>query len=278
MTSPTPFSDEELSAAIDGDLDADRSAALEADPIARERRDALAAAAQAVARRVDPLDPAVVDGLIAGALDAPLAPAAPRRGSRGPQPWLVAAVVAVLVAVGLGLVWSGRNADQEQRASFDTVGASIGAEDSGAAKGDGADASSSASEMESGAPTTTAPPASALPPAVALGEFASGDDLRSALAEAFPTADAATTTSGEVGTESSVLAPPPAGALERCGDQLEVTLDLDDPPTRTGYATVDGRAVLVYEFDAPSFADGTPTTLVAAVGQDACDQVVIFQR
>lgn len=280
MTSPaSPFSDDELSLAIDGELDADRAALLEADPVARARRDALAAAAARVGTAVEPLDATAVDQLIAAALEAPLAPSAPPRTTRGPQPWLVAAAVVALVAVGLGLVWSGRGTQSDQ-ASFQTVGNSISAADeateSGAGSGrDGAEEAAGsmaetapeASTDTSSAPTTTAPGLPVLPDALALGEFASGDELREALADAFPAS--AQPTSAEV---------PSAAALERCATQLQVTLDLAGDPLRTGFATVDGRAVLVYEFEAPAFDDGQPTTLVAAVGSDACDQVAIFQR
>ncbi|MCB0957915.1 MAG: hypothetical protein KDB04_00115 [Acidimicrobiales bacterium] len=282
-TPPTPFSDEELSASIDGELDADRAAAIAADPHARARRDELAAVAALVAAPVAPLPAEAVDQLIAVALDPPAAPPAPARRIRGPQPWLVAAAVVVLVAVGLALVWSGRN-DGEQ-ASFTTVGASIAdGGGSSATEADGAgdvaaDVGAESSSTERGdanAPTTTAPPlttATTLAPggtaaALPLGTFASGDEMRAALAEAFP----ATATPVE-GVEA-----PPAAAFERCASQLQVTLDLDTDPTHTGYASVAGQVALVYEFATPGFDDGQPTTLVAAVGRDACDPIAIFQR
>jgi hypothetical protein len=41
---------------------------------------------------------------------------------------------------------------------------------------------------------------------------------------------------------------------------------------------VRGRRLLVYEFAAASYADGSATTLVAAVGVDACDPVLTFER
>jgi hypothetical protein len=77
---------------------------------------------------------------------------------------------------------------------------------------------------------------------------------------------------------TSALVPPSSEALARCEQQLQITLELDDAPLASGYAVVDGRLVLVYEWDHESFTDGRPTTLVTAVGNDACDEVALFER
>ena len=50
------------------------------------------------------------------------------------------------------------------------------------------------------------------------------------------------------------------------------------PPVQTGYATVDDEPVLVYEFATTSARTNKETTLVAAVGVKACDEVVFFER
>jgi hypothetical protein len=290
----TPASpDEELSAAIDGELDPTRAAALDgelaADGARRARRDELARVAARVGVPVAPLSADAVDDLVATALDAPLAPAA-ARPSRGPSPLLVAAAITLLVAVGLGLVWSGRGSETEDRASTSESAPAEVANDAGA----GADASAGAATesadeggtgadsldsltgdgTESGAPTSTIPPtSSAVAAPLELGSFATAEELRTALATTFAPAPA---TSGEQ-TERT-QAPPTAAQVERCGTQLQVTLELDDVAQQAGYGTVDGEPVLVYEFAAPSFADGSPTTLIAAVGTDSCQQVVLFER
>jgi 2-oxoglutarate dehydrogenase E2 component (dihydrolipoamide succinyltransferase) len=285
---PTPGSDEELSAALDGELDAERAAALAADPATAARLEQLAAVAAAVAAPVPPLPAATVDDLIAGALEAPVAPAAPAGGRRGPSPLLVAAAITLLVAIGLGLVWSGRDdgatadlATSEQpadEASEASAGADAGDGTAERSTGDGATEegfSAESGELDS----TGAPEATSTAPAtgddaaelVDLGAFPDGDALRAALAAAFPTA--VTAPGAGDGTEA-----PTALQVDRCGEQLQVTLELGAGPQRTGFATVGDAQVLVYEFAAPSFVDASPTTLVAAVGVEACEQVVFFER
>jgi hypothetical protein len=287
---PTPLSDDELSAALDGEVDADTQARIDADPEAGARTAELAAASELLAgASVPPLDAATVDDLIGTALDAPVAPARPQSAGqrRGPAPWLVAAGVAVLMAVGLTLIWSGRN-DEDQTASFDNVSAEIKSSDSGGASsgsGGGSDAADAPLDHD---PTTTASTAdsgeasaSTIPStstrtlaAVALGTFADGDALRSKLAEA----DDGWVSEGTFGDGSTRSKAPTEEAFDRCAEQLQVTLKLDDPAIRMGYATVADKPVVVYEFPTVSSRSGDPTTLVAAVGVDACEQVIIFER
>lgn len=283
MTDPTtPLSDDDLSAAIDGEATAEVLDRIEASADARARRDDLATVAAAVATLPRPtLDDAALDELITAALDAPVAPAGSAGGARrsGPPALLVAAVIAVLVAVGLGLVWSGLNGSDERAARFNTVGNSINAGGGSTGASDAADAP----EAGAGAATTTAPlpghglATTVVPPTesstaapIALGTFASGDDLREALATSFAP-------SPSVQADPASRAPAEA-AVDRCAEQLKVTLKLAGEPLNQGFATVDGRPVLVYEFASTSYADGSPTTLVAAVGEGACDQVVVFER
>ncbi len=274
---PTPLTDEELSAALDDQADASVAARVAASPEAHARSAELAAAAALVANAAVPELPATaVDTLINGALDVPLAPAAPRRESRGPRPWLVAAAVAALAAVGLGLVLSGRGASEDHASRSSGAGNDV-AESTTAGDGEldaAPEAFDTASESGSiaGSDTPSTLATVGVLPVVDLGAFADGDALREALATSFPT-EAARNTTG-----SSSRAMPADAAVTRCGDQLKVTLELESDPLNAGYATVADSPVLVYEFAAPSFADGSPTTLVAAVGEAACDQVVLFER
>lgn len=274
----TPLTDEELSAAIDGEADADVDARIEADPRARARRDELAAAAERVAELPTPALAAVdADRIIAAALDAPAAPAAPAR-SRPTTTWLVAAAVILLVGVGLTLVFAGRAGEDDVAStgaaeSFDTVGNEV----------DDAGAPSAAPEPESAehlsgadvaadgqASTTTGPAAEETAAVVELGDFASGADLREALATSF--AEAARSSSADATDR------PAPTSIDRCAEQLQVTLELADGAQQVGIATVDGDPVLVYEFATTATDDGSPTTLVAAVGVDACDPIELFER
>jgi hypothetical protein len=293
---PTPpSSDEELSASLDGELDPARTteltARLEVDPALRARRAALASAADRVREPVAPLDAATVDELVANALAAPVVPL-PARATRGPAPWLVAAAITLLVAVGLGLVWSGRDGGASDQASTgadasSSAGATVDestAERTDPDASDGAstealdtsgDTAEAPAESSEGAPTSTIPPMdAAIAPPVDLGTFATGDDLRAALADAFPVPGPELGS----GTSPNATVAPSSEQVERCATQLQVTLELEDGPLQVGYAAVEDAPVLVYEFAADSFADGSPTTLVAAVGTEACEQVVFFER
>ena len=107
---------------------------------------------------------------------------------------------------------------------------------------------------------------------VDLGTFASGAELREALASSFPA------TANTTRTDSTAGALPAPAAVDRCATQLQVTLELDGDPLQVGVATVDGDPVLVYEFATTATDDGSPTTLVAAVGVDACDPIELFER
>lgn len=282
---PSPFSDEELSALLDGELDAARAAELSQDPSAQRRLDQVRSTAQWLSSTpVDPLEGDVVDDLVAAALDAPAAAPTPIRSrQRGPASWLAAAAIAVVFAVGVTLIIQGGSSNTDEMATIDAgTQESTDSADGGRSADDASDSESSrpgeekmnSTESAAEAPqlTTTAPTAETngdVGP-LALGSFVSGDELRVALAEAFPSdADAAS---------SSSTSAPTAEAVDRCGEQLRITLDLDAAPQKTGFAEVDDKAVLVYEFATDSFADGSPTTLVAAVGTEACEQVVLFER
>jgi hypothetical protein len=281
-TEPTPLTDDDLSADLDGEASPEVRARIAADPAAQARRAELAAAAARLeGAAVAPLPHHQVDALIASALDEPLAPGAVAgRHRRSVPQWAVAAVLVLLVGAGLALIWSGRTDDAKEMSAGDAATTAEQAGDAGADEavpddlvlpdhGGGAGMESSASTSGEATSTTSPPTASALGPLTFLGTFGSGDELRSALATSFsPAPDA----------DGTVVAAPSDAATERCQDQLEITLELEGGPTARGYAVVDGETVLVYEYDRASFADGSPTQLVAAVGVDACQQVVFFER
>ncbi len=315
MTDPTlpPLSDDDLSAALDGQVTPDVQARIDADPAARVRLEQLRSAARLIgAEPVAPLPAATVDDLIGRALAAADDPATgdpagsgpagdvvflapPTSGRRGVPTWLVAAAVVVLVLAGLGLVFTGRDTGGD--AAFEQVGASINDSGSG-----GGSAESTADETESSAeeppphgarpgssanpndsadapdgdgatpdPSTPDDPTRSADQPLDLGTFASADDLREALATALPTTPvgASAYADGDAPTDE---------AVERCGTQMQTVLDLDDAARATGFALVDGEPVIVYEYETDALDDGTPTTLVAAVGPASCDEVVIFQR
>lgn len=274
---PTPLTDEDLSAAIDGEASDDVLARLAADPAAQVRRDQLLAARDLLAGSTTPtLAAAQVDALVGHAIDGTSAVPAPVRGRRGPAPWLVAAALALLVALGLTLVWVGRGASDEVATSADSAESSGG----GASDEDAFDAigGHAAPEVADGAGSDVAPTTESAaglqvdPSLVDLGTFEQPEDLRSALATSFPPFEGL----DDGATERAV---PRAAAVDRCAEQLQVALDLDeDQLGQAGFATVDGREVLVYEWSTESFQDGTETTLVTAVGADACDEVVLFER
>lgn len=293
---PTPFSDEDLSVALDGEADADLIARVEGDAEARARTEALQAARTAVATPVAPLDPAMVDRLVARALGAadgeaaePMAPVAPLSSRRarhaGPPPWLVAAGIAVVVALGLALVWSGTRGDSTDQAA--NSGASKLDQGSGATARGQVDKSSKSSRPgaeqraeDSGtvaghaAPTVTgAPGGAANPPTINLGTFATAADLRAALASGFPSTPSA-----------DAAAAPSSAQLDRCIGEVRSTLNgsrlpapLPARPSHQGYARVEAQPTLVYEFPTTTFQPGR-TAVVTAVGTNACEPVLLFVR
>lgn len=307
MTDHPTFSDDDLSLALDGDADAELLARIEADPEARARLEALRAAAALVATPVDPLDDRTVDDLISTAVDTPVAPATPRRssaGSRRATPWLVAASVIVLMAVGLSLVWAGRGTEEDQAGASRTAAdasqelsdgaadAAFSEDGAGADAGAGSSANTADAEESEAAPSGGHGSATTIPtnpteglPVVFLGDYPSGEALRQATATSFAEALAASDTTATFGgsdpdpdATGRSRSEPSAASVDRCAQQLQVALSLASDPLQAGYATVDDRDVLVYEFATTSAQDGSETTLVAAVGKDACDEVVLFER
>lgn len=293
MTDRPTIPDDDLSLALDGEADPELQARIDASPEAQVRLGALRAAADRVAAGPAPLDADQVDDLIATALDAPVAPVARRTRRQGrATPWLVAASVIVLMAIGLSLVWAGRNGDDDQASAkmgdvaAESSGSGSAAADSSFTEGGSSTADPSEAPAAGGhgsATTVARSTTSASLPLLYLGSFDSADALRAATASSL--ADAWKASGSKVAyqsdtstTDRSTGSAPAPESVDRCGDQLQVTLSTGSAPIQTGYATVDGKEVLVYEFAAVSARDGKDTTLVAAVGTDACDEVVIFER
>jgi hypothetical protein len=282
---PTPFTDDDLSADLDGEVTSAVHDAIEDDPAARARRAELARARALVASSSTPsLAPDVAERLLDAAIDAadrPLAPVAPLRRWRGPAPWQVAAAVILLVAVGLSLVYTGRDQVDDLASTAATslddgaegeqlAGGSEGLDGSNGAGPEALDLPPHGGDLATSAPASRGGVAeSAGPEATYLGSFGSADELRAALA---------LVTEADQTVQAPAIDPPSVASLDRCDDQIQVVLEIDAPASIRGYALVDGRVVLVYEYARPSFADGTPTTLVVGVGVEACEQVITFER
>ncbi len=321
MTEPLPpLSDGDLSAVLDGEAATDVTERAQADPVAQARIDAFRTARDSLrAAPVPALDRSVVDELVARALDQTDAPAtsgalvtdgggpdadpsedadpddasadevvvplAPPRGRSGGAPrWLVAAAIVALVAIGLGLIWSGRDDRGTETAEVNPSAGQFDADDaSGAGAGGGAEDNVAAEENtdvaaeppiapDPGVPTTSpgGPPGTADPArsVTDLGPYASLEDLRTSLGVSFP-------------TERLPLGPgvgPSAAAIDRCQLLMMEVFDLPSEATRFGQATIEGEDLLVFEFAAPSAADGSPTTFLTVNEPTSCDARLSFER
>lgn len=307
MTEPLPpLTDEDLSAVLDGEAGPEVVARVQADPAARSRLDAFRAAGDALRQvPVETLDAETVDDLIQRALseavdtaatsddaegspDAVVTPLAPPRGRRGAPRWLVAAAIIALVAVGLGLVWSGVSNDgdpdlaemtaedtggsSDAERGSDSAGGGAGRQESESSEGSSdtsADEAPPDAENPSVAPTTTATGDSATPTALPdLGAFESFDDLRTSLRTSFPD-PAPSPRRGDV---------PSSTQVDRCDTQMQQVFEIPGDPVNTGIATVAGQDVIVFEYDRASFADGSPTTFVTAVSPESCAAELTFER
>lgn len=302
-TDRPPLDDLDLSAILDGEASADVRDRLAQDPAAQARLDQLRSAQAALmAATVAALPTTEVDELVAAALhaaggqapvvaepepepvttDDPLVTPLVSRRRKPVPPWLVAAVVVVLVGLGITLVWDGRD-DADDNFAFETVGQSIRTEERSGegTAGDNAPASemaeddiSASSPTEAGAATpdgdaaaTTTAPTADRPGLVELGTFEDADALRVTLRDSFPTATADTTTFDDT----------LAAAADRCLAKVDGLFQTFGPPTATGTAVVAGEDVLVYELPYRT-DDGRDTSLVMAVGEQSCIPVLTFQR
>ncbi len=296
---PTPLSDEELSAVIDGEAEPDVTARFTADPTARQRAADLQEASDLLRRTmVEPLSAGTVDDLVARALghldsqadgtdaetdgadpdgdaaDRPTVdagspnvvaftrPEPPAR--RGNTRWLVAAVVAVLAGLGLTLVYNGTRPTLNEDAS---VAQSPGSTAGSAPEEDLPDGAGDATPATPGDTSNAVRPAS---PYVDLGPFDTQADLRERLKTAFPT--------GPLLAEDAA---PSADAVNRCAQQvyeLFASEGIATAPTRSGVAVLDGEQVMVFEF-AITEPDATFEDLVVATTSvDVCEPTMSFVR
>lgn len=282
-TEPPPLTDEDLSAVLDGEADPDVAARAQVEPAARARLDELHTVRRALQRAPLPaLDHITIDGLIDRALEETeqpvVAPPITRRGYATTPRWLVAAAVIALVAVGLGLVWSGRDRGNDvtttasgQLSTGDKSAAGSGAD--GNTQGQRSPERSSSSPGGSQADATAADSTarSELSPqssVIDLGEYGTLSDLRAALKTSFPTDS----------PSSNGVEPPSQATVERCAALMTQVFQLPNPATHVGRARVEARDVLVYEFDAPSVRDGAPTTFITVNEPQSCDAQLSFER
>ncbi|MEO6629221.1 MAG: hypothetical protein ABIP03_11715 [Aquihabitans sp.] len=293
MTEPTPPLDDDLSALLDNEAAPQVAAAVEEDPASQARLAEFRRVREAVASMaVAPLADHVVDHLVATALAAadegdpstsdgpaligPIASLDDQRTAKRQQPgWLVAAAVVALVAIGLGLVWSGTRDTGQTK--FDAVGARVNdttenpsALDSaaGSAAPQGEASKGAIPSTTSGATADTGTSASGPAALIDLGTFATTDALRADLKDSFPT--------------SPPLSPTASAAFDsttahRCSDQAKALFSLDTEPSARGAAVVAGQRVVVFEF-AYTTDDARATTLVVATTPDVCQPVLTFQR
>lgn len=278
-----PLTDEELSAILDGQADASVRERLASDPAGQARFDALRNARDLLAGEpVVPLSSTTVDSLVARAIAegtgathrtddvvTPLAPRARRRS--GPPMWAVAAVVAVMVAIGLGLVWSGVD-DGSNGGGGELAGPSPTA--SQPTEGDRSSPDED-SERRDAAPSDTAEPTlqpnEGVPaPIIDLGTFDSTEDLRTALADSIP----------NTGQLADPDIAPSTASVNRCADQVATLMQSEvatSQPDRKAFARVDGQNVLAYEFALAEPADGY-TSLISVVDPATCDPAFTFMR
>lgn len=321
-TDRPPLDDLDLSAVLDGEADDDVVARLQGDAAARDRLERLGRARDAIAGSVGPeLSGDDVDRLISNALAAyePVGAATaqtdPSTGhdtggrtgadgdgvvpvpitqarSRQVPPWAVAAVVVVLVGLGLTLVWTGRDdGGSDSDLAFQEVGSSITADEDATAlsaeatddQSDDASASAGAAEMNpepttpgdgsEGAVTTTTAGSTAggsSPTLMNLGEFPDVDALRVHLRDAFPT-EGVPGPLPDTGVEDDL------GAAFRCLGKVDGLFEPTGEPTGVGIALVAGEPTVVYDMPYRT-DDGRDTTLVIAVNEISCIPVLTFQR
>lgn len=311
-SSPT---DEELSAHLDGVGPPELGDRISADPNAQARLDELARTRDAVRSAPPaPLGDDVVDELVTNAL-ATMAQPSRQQASGGPEPtaigmprspsgemgdegeenrrrgfpptWLVAASIAVLLAVGLGLVWNDTRGPSE---TFETASAGLdetssGSDPAGSGRESGSDSDGvgmdpevSTSPHESSGSDQPAPTASdgAAPtivadaPVIDLGHHDDIATLRRTLVAGFP---------GEsVSDDLSAGVDVSAEEVERCGFQSQLLLRGDAPAVAQGTARAGDEALLVYEFVVTPLQGPVEETVALVAADDSCRLVTAFVR
>jgi hypothetical protein len=287
MTDPTaPLTDDELSSVLDGEAAPEVLSRLDADPAAQQRYRELESARRLVSDTpVVALPSSVVDDLVsramaevgaasAGPTDDTVTPlvAPPRATARRiPPPWAMAAVVAVLVAIGLGLVWSGQNSDDTSNAEL----AGAGSTEANADRDAGTDSADDAPPQDAGSATDEQEPSytpeQGVPaPLIDLGEFATRAKLRTSLVDGV-------TSKGDL-TDPDVA--PTTAEIQRCDTQLAALLQgegIGSAADREAFAVVDGDPYVVYEFELTEPDEGL-TSLISAVDPTSCDPLITFVR
>ncbi|MDQ6695960.1 MAG: hypothetical protein M3Z46_00695 [Actinomycetota bacterium] len=254
-----------LSADLDGEasrVDHDR---IVADPTLQSRQEELRSASRLAGEAPGPLPSAQVEDAINRALDeaaaAEIDEPAPGRTSRhraqqGGVPWLVAAAVVLLAAIGLGLIITDKS---PSRRAQSTSGAMDGRR-------------KEAAPLSSTAPPST-PSAAGSTRLGFLGDYASAASLRSELTATVPPAR-------RNGSRSP--APPlSSGQADRCATVVEARNPQLSRSNRLTVvsATIAGAPVLVLEYRAASVRGGAHrTTRVIALGAAACDERIDFER
>ncbi|MCB0978425.1 MAG: hypothetical protein KDB02_13305 [Acidimicrobiales bacterium] len=264
---PSPLTDEEISAAIDGEAEPSVQRRLQDDPVAAARARSLSAARDIVSTTPVPsLDAPTIDTLVNTALEraddptavddsavstpTPLSPRATRVRNLPPN-WAVAAVVAVLVAIGVGLVWSGRDDDNGTTvAAAPTTSESVVLGSTGGSKP--ADTSSAPASI------------------IYVGRFDTNAALRTFLADSIPTK----------GRLAGPTLAPTTQSVIRCANQIATIMGaqgIGTAPDRQALAKVGDQTLLVYEFD---LLKPTPkaSSLISAVDPTACNPAFTFLR
>lgn len=266
MSDPTHDSiDALLSADLDGETTRAEHDRIAADPALRTRQAELRSASRLAGQMPDPLSSAVVDDAISRALNQPPADEIDRptgrNGSSGrtrvraaPVPWLVAAAVVLLAAIGLGLIVTARS--PSQRADT-TSGAARRPENKSAPPS---------------SPQSTVGTADAAPLGF-IGNFASPAALRAELSAKVPASR-----QGTAGSRAPQLS---AAQANRCATVIEARNPQLLRTNRQAVvtATIAGEPVVVLEYRAKSVKAGArQTTRVIALGAAACDERIDFER
>ena len=245
-----PSLDELLSADLDGETTAEEHDRIEADPDLRARRDELQTASHAVKAPPAPLTASRVDTAVSRALGQSsnvqtLRP--PVR--RTPPAWLVAAVVVLLGAIGIGLIISApssRHADTAEEPDHHPRREQLGER----------------SQCDRHSPRTH--------PRLHR-RFRVAGRVSDAFSAALPNAFRA---------PGALRAPDlSSGQATRCATVVEARDSRLKPANRRAFAaSVAGEPVVVLVYRTQAVAGTRATTRIVAVGAAACDVLVNFEQ